>query len=266
MKLTKRLLLPGMFMLFSALVACGPSKNLNKDYVYFQNSHDSVALQVREPVFQPNDLISIQVFSKTPNQEQAAVFNLRSNAGSASTSGNPASASYQVSAGGNIDLPIIGSVKAEGLTKDQLAQLLAQKLTPYVKDPIVLVKYQQYNVNVLGEVRSPGAKPFSSDRVTIIDAISAAGDLTDYGKRNDILVIREEAGKRFFYNVDLRSSSLFQSPAYFLRPNDIVYVGPNNRKLQEMGLNPVAQRRSGLVISLISVATSLVTLIVTLNR
>ena len=249
----------------SSLIACTSSKKLNNNYLYFQNGLDSLSKQMKEPVIQPNDLLSIQVFSKSLNQEQAVIFNIpnssaNTGASSSSTQG------YQVSLTGTIEIPIIGSVNASGLTKDQLQIVLTQKLSPYIKDPSVLVRFLQFNINVLGEVKAPGIQSFKTDRVTIIDAISAAGDLTDYGKRENIMVIREEAGTRKFYTLDLRNGSLFNSPGYQLQQNDIVYVSANDNKLKTLNVNPEAQRKTGLVITGISVLATVVTLIVTLTR
>ncbi len=130
----------------------------------------------------------------------------------------------------------------------------------------MLVRFLQFNINVLGEVKTPGIQSFKTDRVTVIDAISAAGDLTDYGKRENIMVIREEAGIRKFYTLDLRSGALFHSPGYQLQQNDIVYVSANDNKLKTLNIDPEAQRKTGLVITGISVFATLVTLIITLTR
>ena len=254
-----------LFLGISFLIACTSSKKLNRNYLYFQNELDSLSTQMKEPVIQPNDLLSIEVFSKSLNQDQAVIFNIpngtvNTGAGSASAQG------YQVSSAGTIEMPLIGSVTASGLTKEQLQTVLAQKLNPYVKDPSVLVRFLQFNINVLGEVKAPGIQSFKTDRVTVIDAISAAGDLTDYGKRENIMVIREEAGIRKFYTLDLRSGALFHSPGYQLQQNDIVYVSANDNKLKTLNVDPEAQRKTGLVITGISVFATLVTLIITLTR
>jgi len=239
--------------------ACSSSKKINKDYIYFKNGTDTVAIPQKEPVIQPGDQLSIRVYSQTINQEQAAIFNMPASADSQLIG-------YQVSPEGNIEIPVIGSIKAAGLTKNQLQAVLMQKLTNYVKNPTVLIRFLQFNINVLGEVRSPGTRQFRVDRVTIIDAISAAGDLTDYGKREDVTVIREENGKRIYHTVDLRNKNLFESPVYVLQPNDIVYVGPNKTKLKNLSVDPEAQRRTGLFFTITSVIVSVGTLIITALR
>ena len=252
-----------------SLISCSSSKSLSRDYQYFQNNLDSIASVIVDPVIQPNDLLTIQVYSKTANQEQAANFNLRNTAGNANVSSVSSSASlagYTISASGNIEMPVIGTLKAAGLTKEQLAQSLMQKLTPYVKDPTVLIRFLQYNINVLGEVKNPGAKPFLTERVTVIDALSAAGDLTDFGRRENVMVIREQSGKRSYYSIDLRSGSLFRSPGYYLQPNDLVYVSPNKIKLKALDVDPQAQRRTGLILGIVGSLIAVATLIATVSR
>jgi polysaccharide biosynthesis/export protein len=161
----------GLAFLLFAMVGCGSPKKINQDFLYFQNSLDSIeTIQRSVAVIKNNDLLSIQIFSKSLNQDQASIFNL------------PDRQSYLVAENGNIDLPIIGEVRASGLTKEQLQLNLKDKLSSYIKEPSVFVRFSDFKINVLGEVKLPGTHSFNKDKVTIIDAISAAGDLTDYGK------------------------------------------------------------------------------------
>lgn len=244
------------------VVACNTTKRINKDFLYFQRGLDSIgAIQFKEPVIQINDLLSIQVTSASLNQDQTKLFNVANVGG-----GNSNSQGYIVGISGNVEMPIIGSIKAAGLTKLQLQAVLKDKLITYVKDPSVLIRFLQFKINVLGEVRSPGTHNFETDQVTIIDALSAGGDLTDNGKREDVIVIREENGNRKYYKVDLRNASLFKSPVYQLQPNDIVYVGANKNKLATLNINPNSQRNIGLFLSIITVISSLTAIIVTLTR
>ena len=239
--------------------ACTSSKMINKDYVYFKNGTDTVAIPQKQAIIQPGDQLSIQVFSQSPSKEQAATFNLP-------LSANNQLQGYTVNADGNIVMPEIGNIKAAGLSIDELRTILVQKITSHVKYPVVLIQFLQFNVHVLGEVRSPGTQKFQTDKVTIIDAISAAGDLTDYGKRDDITVIREEKGKRIYHQVDLRNKNFFESPVYILQPNDIVYVNPSKTKLKNLSVDPEAQRKTGLFLTITSVIVSVGTLIITALR
>ena len=215
--------------LSALLFACNSTKKVTKeDFLYFQRGLDSIRnIQSKEPVIQNNDLLTIQVVSTSLNQDQTLPFNLPPSA--AGPNGG-----YLVNMSGNVEMPVIGTVKAAGLTQLQLQKVITDKLSPYVKDPSVIIHFLQFKVNILGEVHSPGTKKFDADRVTIIDAVSAAGDLTDKGKREDVAVIREEGNIRKIYKVDLRSGSLFQSPVYLLQSNDILYVGASDHKFREL--------------------------------
>ncbi len=239
------------------LAACGSTNKIRAEYVYFQDGPNVMNSQQKEIIIHPNDLLGVQVYSKTTNQEQAAIFNIPLGV---------TPAGYQVSEAGNIEMPVLGAVKAAGLTKEQLQDQLVQKLTTYVKNPSVLVRFLQFSINVMGEVKAPGTKTFIVDKVTIIDALSAAGDLTDFGKRGDIMVIREEGGKKIFHSVDLRDKSVFQSPVYIMQPNDIIYVGPTNNRLGILGSDPEKQRKTSFLISLTSVFFGVVALVLTIVR
>ena len=236
------------FIFLLSLAACNPYKKVSKDYPYLQRGLDSLgAVNFREPVIQANDLLSIQVFSKSINQEQAALFNIP-NTGTGSANG------YLVNMNGTIEIPLVGFVKAAGLTRMQLSNDLATKIAPYVKDPSVLIRFLQFKVSVLGEVKAPGSYNFLTERVTILDALSAAGDLTENAQRSGILVVREENGQRTHYEVDLRTGALFQSPVFQLQQNDLIYVNANEAKLDIIKSNPNAVRNIGLGVSLASLA------------
>lgn len=245
-KSENRYFFPLILFLIFCVAACNPNKNISADYTYFQRGLDSLGnVSFKEVVIQPNDMISIHVYSKTISQDQAVLFNIP-NEGAGSASG------YLVNTDGTIEMPMIGNVKAAGLTRNQLATTLVSKLSPFIKEPSVLIRFLQFRVNVLGQVKSPGTYNFPTERTTILDAISAAGDLTDEAQRSNVMVIREENGKRNYYPVDLRSGALFQSPVFQLQQNDLVYVGANTAKLKTLKNNPNAQRNIGLGISLIS--------------
>jgi len=237
------------------LLSCNSTKRVTKEsFIYFQNGLDSIKyIQSKEPIVQNNDLLSIQVLSTSLNQEQTVPFNTPASAGGVSSG-------YLVNMAGNVEMPVIGTIKAAGLTQNQLQKNIVEKLSPYVKDPSVVIHFLQFKVNILGEVKSPGTQKFESDRVTIIDAISAAGDLTDNGKREDISVIREDGNTRKIYKIDLRSGSLFQSPVYLLQSNDIIYVGASDQKFAELKGQAKAATQSNLQLfgTVIGLLTSIV--------
>jgi polysaccharide biosynthesis/export protein len=134
---------------------------------------------------------------------------------------------YLVEADGTIKLPYLGKIKAEGLSRVQLENELAEKFKEYTKNPIVNVRFLNYRVTVLGAVKNPGSFSFSGERMTLLDALGLSGDLTNLGKRENVLVIREVNGIRSFGRINLLSKDVFTSPYYFLKTNDVVYVTPS---------------------------------------
>ncbi|MFN5803794.1 MAG: polysaccharide biosynthesis/export family protein, partial [Sphingomonadales bacterium] len=202
----------------------------------------------------PNDLLNISVSSNTLNQEQAALFNA-ANFGGISGNNGGVMINQQQMGGANIfgflvdeqgfiKYPIIGAIKAAGLSRVELAQAIEKALAQkeLVKEPVVEVRYLQLRINVLGEVRSPGPKNFPSDRISILDVISASGDLTERGRRDNILVLREENGKKKVYKVNLLNTDFINSPVFQLQQNDVVYVQPNSIKLKEVNFDPQFNR------------------------
>jgi polysaccharide export outer membrane protein len=133
---------------------------------------------------------------------------------------------YFVEADGSIKLPYIGKVYVEGLTRSALEDTLQRAFSEYTKDPIVNVRFMNYKVTVLGEVNRPGTFSIPNERMTILEAIGMAGDLTIFGQRNEILIVREVNGKREFGRLDLLSKDIVQSPFYYLKTNDVIYVEP----------------------------------------
>ncbi len=248
---------PALIICCFLFVACSSSKKINRDFLYFQRGLDSMGqVRTQDLVIQPNDGLNIQIYSKTPNQEQTAMYNLANSAGQG----------YVVNNNGEVEIAVLGNVQAAGLTRAQLQQSIADKLSVYIKSPAVLVRFTDVKINILGEVGSPGIKSFTKERVTIIDAISAAGDLTPTGKRHDVMIIREENGKRNAYNIDLRSGSLFQSPVYQLRQNDIVYVGSTDKKLRMLNRRTDGQSGLQVALTVLSVATTIIYLFSTILK
>ena len=255
--MTKYITLVMSFFLIVLVCSCDTTRKINPDnYIYFRNGSDTVTAPFKSTIIQPGDVISIRVFSSTANQEQAAIFNIANSDKTAAPGG------YQVNENGNIEMPIIGSIQAAGLTISELQDILSKKLTNYVKNPSIVVNFLDFNINVLGEVHKPGLQKFSVDRVTVIDALGAAGDLTDYGERQDIIVIREENGKKIYNSIDLTKRDFLSSPVYLLHPNDVVYVKPNANKLKDLSANPDAQRKTGIILSVIGILVSVASVIV----
>ena len=170
--------------------------------------------------------------------------------------------SYLVDARGTIDFPILGKLQVGGLSRSDLMQLLETKITKYIKNPIINIRLMNFKVSVQGEVMVPGTYPVNSDRVTLIEAISMAKDLTIYGKRNNILVIREVNGVKSFNRVDITKADFINSPYYYLAQNDVVYVEPNKTRINGAAVGA----NTGVIISITSLVITLITLIVTTSK
>ena len=243
------------------------TQKLYKDYNLFQKGMDSLKnYDYKAPIIQNNDGLSIQIYSATLSQDQVAVFNMgggsTSGGGtgipgiSSSTSSNNTGQNYMVDINGEINLPILGKIKATGLTTDDIRKDIIAKLTPYVKDPIVIVKFVGIKVNVLGAVMHPGIQTFSSLNPTIIDALAQAGDFADLAERKNVFLIRDVNGKRTTYKLDFISdASIFNSEAFQLVQNDLIYVPSNNLKLKIVNQDPDLQKKlqvSQIVVQAIS--------------
>lgn len=245
-----------LFALVILLGACRSSKKI----IYLQDVEQQMEQQIAqefEVKIHKDDLLSIVVNSTNP--ELAVPFNqpVVSHQIGGNAYGQASLLGYLVDKNGEIDFPILGKVFVEGMSRNQLRDYIKERIIAenYIKDPIVSVKFLNFKVSVIGEVQRPGSFTISGDRITLLEALSMAGDLTIYGKRDRVAVIREEGGERKILFHDLRTSDVFQSPYYYLQQNDIVYVEPNKRKAQQTDIN---QNFSiGTLISIVSMLTTL---------
>ena len=226
------LFLAALFIMAVSISSCTSSKQV----VYLNDLKDTLGTASKaqtafETPIQKNDQLSIIVGGS--NISDLQTLNSAIGAGSvtsASSGGGTAAAGYLVEADGTIKIPYIGKVTAVGLTRIQLEDTLTQLFKDYTKNPVVNVRFLNYNFSVLGEVASRGRFTMPTERITILEAISMAGDLTEFGKRDNVLVLREVNGKRNFARVNLLSKNLFNSPYYYLKTNDVVYVEPVKSK------------------------------------
>ena len=243
-----------------------------KDIAYFQDKAVGHPEQIDKHggiVIQPKDMISIVVSSRNP--ELSVMFNLpvvTYQAGSETVnSGQQRLIGYVVDNDGFIDFPVLGRLQVAGMTRWELSESIKDTLLEkgYLNDAVVTVEFMNFKVSVLGEVNRPGTYTIEGDKVTVLQALSLAGDLTIFGKRNNVTVIREMDGERVFYNIDLCSVDMFKSPAYNLLQNDIVYVEPSDIKARQSTLDDKGLRMTSILISsgslLVSVATLLATLL-----
>lgn len=265
MKIKLLVILSAILMLSS----CATVKNI----AYFQNKLVDQPEKIDKHagiVIQPKDMLSIVVSSKNP--ELVVIFNLpvvSYQAGSeVVSSGYQRLMGYVVDNDGFIDFPVLGPIKVAGLTRWELAELIKGKLIDggYLNDAVVTVEFMNFKVSVIGEVNSPGTYSVEGDKVTILQAISLARDLTIFGQRENVSVIRERDGERTIYEVNLCDVSLFKSPAYYLQQNDIVYVQPSDIKARQSTTDDKALRMTSIMVSSGSLLVSVATLIISLVR
>lgn len=254
-----------LILSISALIS---SCNTSKEIVYMQDAipNNETSLSGSNIKIQPKDKLSIIVSSKNP--ELASLFNLQvvntaNNSDILSAGQQQKLVGYTVNNQGEIDFPILGNIKVEGFTREELAGLIKQRIKAekYIQDPIVTVEFVNLKFSILGEVKSPGTYPIEGERLTILEAIGMAQDLTIYGKRSNILVVREEGNKRINYFIDLRSSDFFSSPAYYIQQNDIVYIQPNSVRAGQSTVNENNFKSVTLWTSLTSLLVTIAVLI-----
>lgn len=246
---------------FLALLLLVFSCASRKNVVYYQNI-DSLENQNQnsyEVKIQPDDLLMIIVSADDP--EAAIPFNLKTYSISSNkldmTRGQETVQTYLVDSKGNIEFPIVGDIKIGGLTRTEALQLLQSKIAAYIKKPIINLRITNFKVSLQGEVNLPGTYNVNSERITLIEALSMAKDLTIYGKRDNILVIRETNGIKSYNRVNVTQSDFINSPFYYLAQNDVVYVEPNKTKVNASAVGP----NTSVIISAVSILVSLAVLI-----
>jgi polysaccharide export outer membrane protein len=253
------------------LLSCRSSKNI----AYFQYSGNRSAFSdssaTSETKLKAGDLLIITVNSTSP--DVAVPFNLPTvplPANSSSTTSNPVATgtialqNYLIDKDGTITFPVLGKINAAGMTKVQLAEYIKNKICPhYIKEmPIVNIRYTNFKISVLGEVNKPGIYTIDNEKINLLEAIALAGDLTIFGIRENILLIRDnDKGQRVTFEIDLRDRNIVNSPLYYLHQNDILYIQPNKPKARSASFNTGESMTVSVVGILISVA-SLVTLLV----
>ena len=248
------------------LEACSTSKEV----AYFQDLRPGESeLALTAPVeikIQPKDKLSIVVNSQDFRLNN--LFNLpvvsQQLGMEGSSNSNRGVSGYTVDSKGNIDFPVLGEIQVSGMTREEVATHIKKELQSHdlVKDPVVTVEYMNLSVAVMGEVNNPGRFNIDKDNLTILDALSQAGDLTIYGKREKVLVLRQEDRKQRVHGVNLCSAEhLYTSPAYYLQQNDVVYVEPNATKARQSTVNGNNVRSTSFWISLASLLTSIAVLI-----
>jgi polysaccharide export outer membrane protein len=226
-------------LLLAILVVFSTSCSTNRKIIYFQDIQSTKAAELentvdyKEPLIQPNDNLSINIF--TLNQQTGAIINQAATTpimgtNSNSSSVGPQGSGFIVDKNGDVELALAGKIRVGGLTTFDAREVVRKRVTEFYNQPNVELRLANFKVSVLGEVKSPSTYNMQSEKTTVMDAISVAGDLTVYGRRDNVLVVRDIDGKKTYAHLDLNSSSVFNSPYYYLRQNDLVYVEPNKAR------------------------------------
>jgi polysaccharide export outer membrane protein len=257
-----RLLYTGLVALLVLILAsCGNPKELR----YFQGNFDTAKLSkvnYVEPVIQTGDILSIQVFSD--NMDASVPYNMAiSNSISASSGQSNTMLGYEVDNNGNIQMAGLGTLQVRDLSIQQLQGLLDKKFEQLLSHPFYNIKFLNFKVTVLGDVNHPGTFTFPVQKVSIMDLLGVAGDLTIYGKRDNVLIVREQDGKREFGRINLKSPDVFTSDWFYLKQNDVVYVDLLDKKAVT---TDQTMRWIGISSAVLSTASIITTLIITIDN
>ena len=261
--------------IYSALVAltmvlmlgsCGSTKSV----AYFQNI-DSISLAgsriLYEAKIMPKDELTITVITTDPKAAMPfnlSVSNTIGTGGQLSTSGGTLQG-YLVDNHGNIEFPVVGTLHVGGMTKKEAEDLVKSKVKPYLaetENPIVTVRMASYHVSILGEVTKPGIISVPQEKMSILEALAQAGDLTIYGRRDNVILIRQDAqGEKHYHRLNLNDANVINSPFYYLQQNDIIYVEPNKVKAQNSAIGSSTTLWFSAVGTLISIASLIVNIL-----
>jgi polysaccharide export outer membrane protein len=254
-------------MIFTAslfLASCETTKKVAyfQDISSDQQSELANTAKFTEPVIQSDDILSISIFTTDPISNlivnQAASQAISTSVGSISSlAATPPTSGFLVDKNGDIDLSVVGKVKVNGLTTYQARDLIKEKSAIVYTSPNVQVRFANFKVTILGEVARPASYVIPNEKVSVLDALGLAGDLTIFGKRENVTLIRDKGGKKEFARLNLNSKEIFNSPYYYLKQNDVLYVEPNKGKAAS--LNQARTQTYALAGSLLSVLVVLFT-------
>ncbi|KAB1071287.1 polysaccharide export protein [Tamlana haliotis] len=237
------------------IIVVSTSCTTKKDVVYFQNAQEFESIvdtNTFNAKLKTGDILNI--FISTLDLSVTKPYNLVESTNN-SQGGEGAALDYLIDADGNIDYPVLGKVKLAGLTIEEAKEVMKKKFEDgkLLKNPVVIIRIKNYKISVLGEVNKPGVYPIDGERVTILEALASAGDLSITGRRDNILVIRDFSGAKTYTRIDLTNKEVFSSPVYFLTQNDVVYVEPNTKGISAGS----GDARIGLVASLLGLAITI---------
>lgn len=255
--------------LMVAVNACTSAKDNN--LAYFKNLPEAVTGQLPTATptqvrLQVDDEITISVTSSAP--EATAVFNAplanSSVRGDAAVQGNPKLMSHIVDADGNIEMPVLGKLNVLGKTTGEVAQMVRDRVAATVRDPYVNVQLMGFYVNVMGEVKEPQRIKVDKQQFSVLDALAACGDLTEYGCRDGVVIIRNDGQHTTYHHIDLADSRLFSSPYFYLQQNDVVYVSPNKIRIDNSKYNQNNAYKLSVISTIVSASSVVASLVIAL--
>lgn len=266
-------LLTSLLACLSLLASCGSTKDQVNNLAYFQTLTDSTGTLpdgvsfTQAQTIQADDELVITITSSNPSA--SSIYNLPQTStaqrGDLSAQSQPKLLTYIVGTDGNINIPKIGVLHVAGLTTDQIAAMIKEKVTETVKDPYVRVELLNWTVDVMGEVKNPHRVWVGKQKMTVLDALAEANDLTEYAKRDGVIVIREVDGKKTYTRLNLQDSKIFSSPCYYLRQGDVVYVEPNSIRIDNSKYNQNNAFKLSVVSTIVSAASVIASLVIALT-
>jgi polysaccharide biosynthesis/export protein len=228
------------FLICITLASCSKRSLRYFDGIDDQKEYKVPMNVINEPRIQEDDLLSITVTSLNP--ESNMLFNagvlMPSGGNSNMVVSNPINENYLVDKNGYINYPVLGQIDLKGMTKLEATKKMAELLNEYVQDPIVNIRFLNFKVTVIGEVQNPNTFIIPTEKVSILEALGLSGDMTPYGRRENVLIIREKDGVRTASRVNLNKTDILSSPYYYLQQNDIVYVEPARSRAIQADTNP----------------------------
>lgn len=228
-----------IYILFIIIIISLTACVSKKEAVYLREYDDKELTDLKsfELTIKPDDALIIQIDAETPNPEITAMYNL-----GGSGAGGQLFASYTntflVNNEGFIEIPTLGKLQVSGLKRSEIEKIIIEKASVFIKNPRVIVRITNFEITVNGEVTKPGVFRIETERITLIEALALAGDLTIFGKRNNILVLREVNNKPTFNTIDITKRDFIHSDFYYLKQNDVIYVEPRKTKIDSTAIGP----------------------------
>lgn len=250
-----------VFLLLSIIIlgSCASKQQI----VYFQDEPIDSEMTLTNNYaikLKPADMLTIDISAQEPEAVRPFLLTpvAQNTSNALNLNSNLRVQTYLIDVNGNIEFPVLGTLKMQGLSRVEATEMLKTKLTEYIVDPIVNLRLVNFTVTVLGEVNQPGTFTVQNERISLNDALGLAGDLTIYGKRDNVLLIREVDGQKRYAKFNLNSVNVVNSPNYYLTQNDVIYVEPNNARVRQSSYNP----NNGIIISAIATLATIAAILI----